>query len=111
DIERFDMQTSFDQVRSAPPMQSMPFTVIFADQLWGPVIEQSVAAGEQPPDVPADFGYRLDAAQVSSRAAVAALLPDAVVISKTNSGHLVHQEQPRLVAGAIIDLVDRVRAE
>ena len=111
DIERFDMQASFDQVRSAPPMQPMPFTVISADRPWGPLVEESVAAGGQPPSVPADFGYKLDAALVKSRAAVAALLPDTVVIANTDSGHLVHQEQPRIVADAITDLVQRVRAE
>jgi pimeloyl-ACP methyl ester carboxylesterase len=111
DIERFDFPTSFDQVRNAPPMQPMPFTVISADHAWGPLVEESVAAGGQPPEVPADFGYKLDEALVKSRAAVAALLPDAVVISDTDSGHLVHQEQPRIVADAIVELVDRVRAE
>lgn len=111
DIERFDFPTSFDQVRNAPPMQPMPFTVIFADHPWGPLVEESVAAGGQPPEVSADFGYKLDEALVKSRAAVAELLPDAVVIRDTNSGHNVHQEQPRIVADAIVELVDRVRAE
>lgn len=111
DIERFDFSTSFDQVRNAPPMQPMPFTVIFADHPWGPLVEESVAAGGQPPAVPADFGYKLDQVLVESRAAVAALLPDAVVIGNTDSGHFVHQEQPRIVADAIVDLVERVRAE
>lgn len=111
DIERFDLPTSFDQVRNAPPMQPMPFTAIFADHPWGQLVEESVAAGGQPPEVPADFGYKLDEVLVKSRAAVAELLPDAVVIRDTNSGHNVHQEQPRLVADAIVELVDRVRAE
>jgi pimeloyl-ACP methyl ester carboxylesterase len=111
DIERFDFVASFDQVRNAPPMQPMPFTVISADHPWGPIVEQSVAAGGQPPEVPANFGYRLDDALLESRAKVAALLPDAVVIGDTDSGHNVHQEQPRIVADAIVDLVERVRAE
>jgi hypothetical protein len=34
-------------------------------------------------------------------------LPDAVWIRNTNNGHLVHQEQPRIVADAIVDLVER----
>lgn len=111
DIERFDIQASFDQVRQAPPMQPMPFTVISADHPWGPLVEESVAAGGQPPEVPADFGYKLDAVLVKSRAAVAALLPDTVIIGDTDSGHIVHQEQPRIVADAIVDLIERVRAK
>jgi pimeloyl-ACP methyl ester carboxylesterase len=111
DIERFDLDPTFDQVRNAPPIQPMPFTVISADHPWGPVVEQAVAAGALPPAVPADFGYRLDEVLLESRAAVAELLPNGVWIRDTDSGHNVHQEQPRIVADAIIELVDRVRAE
>lgn len=111
DLERFDFPVTFDQVRSAPPMRPMPFTVISADRPWGPLVEESVAAGGQPPEVPADFGYKLDEALAKSRPAVAALLPDSVWIRDTDSGHSVHQERPRLVADAIVELVDRVRAE
>ncbi len=111
DIERFDLPTTFDQVRNAPALQPMPFTVISADQPWGPVVEQAVAAGALPPEVPENFGYVLDEVLIESRAAVAELLPDGVWIRDTNSGHIVHQEQPRIVADAIIGLVDRVRAE
>jgi hypothetical protein len=37
-------------------------------------------------------------------------VPGARHITKTNSGHDIHKEQPRLVTQAIIDVVDAVRA-
>jgi pimeloyl-ACP methyl ester carboxylesterase len=111
DIERLDLDASFDQVRAAPPLQQMPLVVISADQPWGPIVERMHAAGELLPGVPADFGYVLDGAAAQSQAALAALLPGSRHITKTDSGHNVHQEQPQLVVDAIMSVVDELRAD
>ena len=63
DIERFDVEGSFSQLRAAPGLRPMPFVLLSADELLGPRFIDMIAAGEVPPDVPPDFGYVFDAAQ------------------------------------------------
>jgi len=109
DIERVDADASFAQVRAAPPLQPMPLVVISADQPWGPIVPELIASGGLPADIPADFGYVVDEAQRQSQAGLAKLVPDAEHITDTHSGHNVHQEQPDLVAEAILGVVERVR--
>ena len=58
-----------------------------------------------PPDTPPDFGYVIDAAQED----LAKLVPGAEHITKTNSGHDIHNEQPQLVIDAIRQVVDANR--
>jgi len=38
------------------------------------------------------------------------LVPNEKHITKTNSGHEIHKEQPQLVIGAIRDVVESVRS-
>ncbi len=109
-LERIDPDRSFDQVRAAPPLRPMPLIVISADRPWGPQIPELIANGTLPASVPADFGYVTDAAQKTAQARLAALVPGARHITDTNSGHEVHKEQPGLVTGAIVEVVDAVRA-
>ncbi|WP_448006748.1 alpha/beta fold hydrolase [Agromyces bauzanensis] len=109
DLEQVDAEASIAQVRAAPPLQPMPLVVISADHAYGPLFPELIASGQVPSGVPEDFGYVLDEAQRESQAGLAGLLPGAVHLTKTDSGHAVHQEQPRLVAEAILDVVIRVR--
>lgn len=109
DLEQVDADASFAQLRAAPPLQPMPLVVISADDPYGPVLPELVASGRLPAGIPEDFGYVVDRAQRESQAGLAALLPGAVHLTKTDSGHAVHQEQPSLVADAILDAVNRVR--
>ncbi len=108
-LEWVDPETSFDQMRAAPALKQMPLVVISADEPVGPTIPGLKAAGAIGQEIPDDFGYVTDAAHEKSQADLAALIPGSVFITKTNSGHVVHQEQPVLVADAIIDVVNRVR--
>ncbi len=87
----------------------MPLIVISADQPIGPTIPALKAAGVLGQEVPDDFGYVTDAAQVKSQADLAASVPGSIHVTETNSGHNVHIEQPALVAGAILDVVRLVR--
>ena len=109
-LERIDPDRSFDQVRAAPALRPLPLIVVSADRPWGPQIPGFIADGTLSASVPADFGYVTDAAQKTAQARLAALVPGARHITETNSGHEVHKEQPTLVTGAIIEVVDAVRA-
>jgi hypothetical protein len=60
-----------------------------------------IAAGKLPSDIPPDFGYVADAAQKKAQEQLAKLVPKAKHITKTNSGHEIHKEQPQLVIDAI----------
>ncbi|MEV8368288.1 alpha/beta hydrolase [Microbacterium sp. NPDC064584] len=108
-LEWIEPDASFDQMRAAGGLRRMPLIVISADQPIGPTIPALKAAGVLGQEVPDDFGYVTDAAQVKSQADLAASVPGSIHVTETNSGHNVHIEQPALVAGAILDVVRLVR--
>jgi pimeloyl-ACP methyl ester carboxylesterase len=109
-LERIDPDRSFDEVRAAPPLRTLPLIVLSADRPWGPQIPALIANGTLPADVPANFGYVTDAAQKQAQDRLAAVVPGARHITRTNSGHEIQKEQPGLVTGAVIDVVNAVRA-
>lgn len=109
-LERIDPDRSFDQVRAAPPLRPMPLAVLSADRPWGPLIPGLIANGTLPADVPPDFGYVTDAAQAKAQAQLATLVPGARHVTRTNSGHEIHRDQPRLVLDTIRAVIDAVRA-
>ena len=111
DLEQVDADASFAQLRVAPPLQPMPLTVISADQPLGPLVSELIASGGLPAGVPDDFGYVVDEAQRQSQAGLAQLVPGAEHLTETDSGHNVHQEQPVLVADAIVRVVDQAREQ
>jgi pimeloyl-ACP methyl ester carboxylesterase len=108
-LERIDTDRSFDQLRAAPPLRSIPLVVLSADRPWGPQVPSMIKAGKLPKDVPPDFGYVTDAAQKKAQEQLAKLVPNAKHITNTNSGHEIHKEQPRLVIDAIRQMVEAVR--
>jgi pimeloyl-ACP methyl ester carboxylesterase len=110
-LERIDTDRSFDQVRAAPPLHSMPLVVLSADRPWGPQVPPMIKAGKLPKDVPRDFGYVTDTAQKKAQDRLAKLIPNAKHITNTNSGHEIHKEQPQLVIDAIREVVEAVRRE
>jgi pimeloyl-ACP methyl ester carboxylesterase len=110
-LERIDVDRSFDQVRAAPPLHSMPLIVLSADKPWGPQVPSMIESGKLPKDVPSDFGYVTDEAQKKAHEQLAKLVPNATHITKTNSGHEIHKEQPQLVINAIRQVVEAVRTK
>src|SRR3954470_5439757 len=110
DLERIDPDRSFDQVRAAPPGRPLPAVVLSADRAVGPQIRSMIAAGVLPADVPRDFGYIIDAAQKQAQERLAKLVPNAKHVTRTNSGHEIHKEQPQLVIDSIRDVVEAVRS-
>lgn len=109
-LERVDADTSFDQLRAAPALRPMPLVVLSADEPIGPMVAAMVPGSAWLAGVPVDFGYVIDAAQRSSQAKLAALVPEARHVTATHSGHNIHHEQPRLVVETIRDVVTAVRA-
>jgi pimeloyl-ACP methyl ester carboxylesterase len=69
-----------------------------------------IAAGKLPADIPPGFGYVTDAAQKTAQQRLARLVPNAKHITKTNSGHEIHKEQPQLVIDSIREVVEAVRS-
>ena len=97
DIERADADESFDQLLAAPPLQPMPLVVLSADRPWGPLVPGFIADGLLAPDTPPDVGYVTDRAQKVAHADLAALVPGSKHVTKTDSGHVIHHDNPGLV--------------
>ena len=110
DIERIDADPSFDQLLAAPPLQPMPLMVLSADHPWGPLVSGFIADGLLAPDTPPDIGYVTDRAQKEAQANLAALVPGSRHVTKTDSGHVIHHDNPQLVTDSIRDVVDAVRS-
>ena len=110
EIEQLDPDRSFDELLAAPPLRPMPLVVLSADHPWGPLVPGFIADGLLPPDIPPDAGYVTDRAAKVSQAALAASVPGARHVTKTDSGHEIHKDQPQLVINSIRDVVDAVRA-
>jgi pimeloyl-ACP methyl ester carboxylesterase len=108
-IERFDSDRSFEEIRAAAALRPLPLVVLSADRPWGPQVPSLIASGALPPDTPPDFGYVIDAAQKPAQEDLAKLVPGAEHVTKTNSGHDIHNEQPKLVIDAIRQVVDADR--
>ncbi len=57
DIERFDADATFAQLRAVPPLRPMPLAVLSSDASIGQLVQDMAANGQLPAGVPADFGY------------------------------------------------------
>lgn len=99
---------SFEQVISAPPVRPMPTVILTADK--PPISANDIASGVLPRSVTVEFVNALWSAQTAAQAALANIFPGARHITNTNSGHYIHLEQPQLVADAIREVVDTIRA-
>lgn len=110
DRERMDVDRSFAQIRAALPLRPMPLVVLSADRPWGPQLPAMVEAGLLPAGTPPDFGAVTDRAQRRAQETLAALVPGARHVTDTHSGHDIHNEQPRLVIDAVLDVVKAVRS-
>lgn len=110
DIELFDIDATFAQLRASPDLRPMPLVVLSADELLGPAFPAMVASGAVPDDVPPDFGEVFDAAMAEAQVRLATLVPDAVHVTETRSGHEIHLVQPQLVVQAIEDVLAAIEA-
>lgn len=101
DIETWDIDATFAQLRTAPSLRQIPLVVLSADEQLAPLVPGMIASGAVPADTPPDFGATVDAAQAKAQARLAKLVPGAQHITKTHSGHNIHLIQPQIVVDAV----------
>ncbi|MET9343725.1 alpha/beta hydrolase [Nonomuraea sp. NPDC003804] len=104
DVERQDPATVFAQVRAAPPPPRMPVVVLSGDTFDPDAFRARLPAG-----APADFPGVFWRAQLAAQGALAREFPGARYVTKTDSDHNIHNNQPRLVIDAIRDVVEQAR--
>jgi hypothetical protein len=107
DIEWYAHRRNFRQVLAAPPLKPMPLIVLSTDQPFDftPLVE----SGEVPADIAERFAKDLFRAVLEARADLVSRVPGAGHITNTNSGHYIHQEQPRLVIDSVREVVEAAR--
>ena len=89
----------------------MPVVVLTASENeWSEVTPKGIQAGDLPPDTPPDFGVVMDRAWLVTQNKLAALVPGAVHITDTHSGHYIMIDNAPVVIQAIRMAVDAVRA-
>jgi pimeloyl-ACP methyl ester carboxylesterase len=109
-IERIDFDESLDAVVAAAPLRPMPVVVLTASQKYAEELPELVAAGVLPPDTPRDFGEVMDRAWTAAQNELAALVPGAVHITNTHSGHNIMIDNAPVVIRSIHRVVNAVRA-
>jgi hypothetical protein len=87
----------------------MPVVVLTASDKFVDVVPKLIKSGELPPDTPPHFGAVIDRANSAAQNQLAALVPGAVHITNTNSGHNIMIENAPLVIQSIRQVVDAVR--
>jgi pimeloyl-ACP methyl ester carboxylesterase len=110
DLERQDFDQTLDQAAAAAALRPMPVVVLTASDKFIDVVPKLIQAGELPPDTPPDFGAVVDRANSAAQNELTALVPGAVHIIDTHSGHNIMIDNAPVVIQAIHMVVDAVRA-
>jgi pimeloyl-ACP methyl ester carboxylesterase len=110
DFERPDFDKTLDQTAAAAALRPMPVVVLTSSDKFIDVLPKLIQAGEAPRDTPSDFGAVLDRAHSAAQNTLAALVPGAVHITDTHSGHFIMIDNAPVVIQAIHMVVDAVRA-
>ncbi|MFG1783268.1 alpha/beta fold hydrolase [Rhodococcus oryzae] len=104
DVEQLDPAAIFPQLHAAPPVPDVPVVVLSGD-----TFDPDAFRARLPADAPADYPEVFWRAQLASQDSLALLFPGAQHITKTNSGHNIHNESPQLVIDAIREVVTAAR--
>ena len=110
DLERQNFDETLDQTAAAAAPRPMPVVVLTASDKYADVVPKLIQAGELPPDTPPDLGAVMDRASAAAQNQLAALVPGAVHITDTHSGHNIMIDNAPIVIQAIRMVVDAVRA-
>jgi len=110
DLERQNFDETLDQTAAAAALRPMPVVVLTASDKYADLVPKLIQAGELPPDTPPDLGAVLDRANPTAQNELAALVPGAVHITDTHSGHNIMIDNAPIVIQAIRMVVDAVRA-
>jgi pimeloyl-ACP methyl ester carboxylesterase len=108
DLERQDFDETLDQTAAAAALRPMPVVVLTASDKFIDVVPKLIQAGELP--TPPDFGAVVDRTNSAAQNELAALVPGAVHITDTHSGHNIMIDNAPVVIQAIRMVVDAVRA-
>jgi pimeloyl-ACP methyl ester carboxylesterase len=111
DFERQDYDKTLDQTAAAAALRPMPVAVLTSSDKAVDIFPKLIQAGELPRDTPPDFGAVVDRAHSAAQNELAALVPGAVHITDTHSGHFIMIDNAPVVIHAIRTVVDAVRAE
>jgi pimeloyl-ACP methyl ester carboxylesterase len=87
--ERTDFIPSFEQVRNAPPIHSMPVVVLSSNEPYE--FKSLIALGILPADTPIELGPIIFQAHLNGQRRLANLL-HAKLIMQTHAGHYIHTE-------------------
>jgi pimeloyl-ACP methyl ester carboxylesterase len=109
-IERIDFDQSLDAVVAAAPLRPMPVVVLTASHKWAEELPKLIDAGQLPADTPRDFGEVMDRAWAAAQNELAALVPGALHITNTHSGHNIMIDNAPVVIRSIRRVVRAVRA-
>ena len=107
DLERSDHQRNLEQVLAAAPLKPMPLIVLSSDEPFD--LTPFVDAGVVPADVADEFAKDLFRAVLEARADLVSQVPGARHITNTDSGHYIHQENPKLVIASVRKVVEAAR--
>jgi len=96
-LEWFDIQQNMKQALAAAPLKPMPLIVLQSDkpydltpQVKDGTLSMTAAQAEQ-------FGKSLYQSRQDAMADLVGQVPGAKLITKTHSGHYIHQEHPKLL--------------
>ena len=84
----------------------MPLIVLSSDEPYD--LTPFVDDGTLPADIAEEFGNLLFQAILDARANLVSQVPGARHLTNTDSGHYIHQEQPKLVIDSVREVVDAV---
>jgi hypothetical protein len=105
----YDHQRNLEEVLAAAPLKPMPLIVLFSEEPYD--LTPFVDDGTLPADITEEFGDFLFRAILDARADLVSQVPGARHITKTESDHYIHQEQPRLVIGSVREVVEVARKQ
>ena len=108
DPEGYDIPSSVEQLRQAPPIRTMPTIVLTAG--LSQITPELIASGELPPEITQAIADEFWPIQTTSQNNLANLFPDGRHVVVTDSSHYIHIIKPSVVIDAITDVVEAVRA-
>ena len=106
--EEFRFGVVFPELRAvAGTIPRVPTVVLSADRKV--ISAADIASGQLPAFVTQEFADALWSAQQAAQDDLAASLPGATHVTRTDSGHYIHVEQPQVVVEAITQVVAQAR--
>jgi hypothetical protein len=108
-LEQNANQRNFQQDRRSKPLKPMPFIVFPADEPYNLVPYVVDCTLPLTIDQAKQFGKLLFKAVVDARADLVSQAPGAKHVTKSHSGHYVHQERPKRVTYWVRQVVETAR--